>query len=176
MLLRSCMKTLKFILALLVVVAFTNTAHAQIYKWKDKNGYTRYSDTPPPNNSKIETLKSKKPIIATEQTPLSTIDAKQPLPVGADNKEVPPTQNAEDVAGQNRRNQAEVDKNVKQEKEALAKLKAENCKSAKANLETYVQGGRVSRINEKGEREYLGDADLKKGADKSRSEVSKHCN
>lgn len=64
----------------------------------------------------------------------------------------------------------------KQEKEAQAKIKAENCKFAKSNFETYVQGGRVIKVNEKGEREYLDDAALKKGADKSRAEVSKYCN
>ena len=174
------MKFLQLIMALFLAVSFTSTAHAEIYKWKDKDGYTRYSDTPPGANVKTETLGNKKTTKSISQTPLPVAENKPQTPAVLADKpptqgEVPSTQNAADAAAQKRRNDAEADKIAKQEKEAEAKQKAENCKSAKSNLETYVQGGRISKMNEKGEREYLGDADLKKGVDKSRGEVSKYC-
>lgn len=34
-------------LAIMIILATPMLADAQIYKWKDKNGVTRYSDTPP---------------------------------------------------------------------------------------------------------------------------------
>ena len=174
------MKFLQLIMALFLAVSFASTAHAEIYKWKDKDGYTRYSDTPPSANIKTVTLGNKKTIKSISQTSLPVAENKPQTPAVLADKpptqgEVPSTHNAADAAAQKRRNDAEAGKIAKQEKEAEAKQKAENCKSAKSNLETYVQGGRISKMNEKGEREYLGDADLKKGVDKSRGEVSKYC-
>ncbi|MDG1097480.1 MAG: DUF4124 domain-containing protein [Methylophilaceae bacterium] len=37
-------------LGLMVALATPMLVDAQIYKWKDKNGVTRYSDTPPTDN------------------------------------------------------------------------------------------------------------------------------
>lgn len=180
------MKTLILNLFLFVAFILTSTAHAEIYKWKDKEGYTRYSDTPPNANIKAETLGNKKTAKSINQTQLSTAAANPQTSAEAANKaptqgeaptqgDLPPIKNAEEAAAQKRRADAELDKKAKQEKEVQAKMKAENCKAAKSNLESYVQGGRIFKMNEKGEREYLDDAGLKKGADKSRGEVSKYC-
>ena len=175
------MRFLQLMMALHLAVLSASTANAEIYKWKDKGGYTRYSDTPPDANIKIEILGGKKNTKPTSQTPLPDVENKTQTPaVVADNPptqgEAPPTQSPEDAAAQKRSKDAQAEKIAKQEKETQAKQKAENCKFAKSNLETYVQGGRISKMNENGEREFLGDADLKKGVDKSRGEVSKYCN
>ena len=39
-------------LLLLCMVLLPAIANAEIYKWKDKDGVTRYSDVPPPSNIK----------------------------------------------------------------------------------------------------------------------------
>ena len=89
-----------------------------------------------------------------------------------------PHQNIEgpdEIAAKLRQKNAETDKNNKKEKEAQAKIKEENCKASKANLASYQQGGRVYKMNEKGEREYLDDDGLKAGAEKAQKEVSEYC-
>jgi hypothetical protein len=55
-------------------------------------------------------------------------------------------------------------------------MKAENCKAAKSNLASMSQGGRVYKTNEKGEREYMDDNDLKQGVINAKKDVAEYCN
>lgn len=175
------MKFNRLVIALAVLMAFSSLSYAELYKWKDKNGQIQYTDTPPPSNIKRQDISGKKSINATGKEPLSTVTNPQAVPAQAPNKELEkfveqePTASPEETAAKIRQENAEREKNNKQEKEAQAKLKAENCKAAKANFESYTQGGRVYKMNEKGEREYLDDAGLKSGADKARSEMNEYC-
>lgn len=170
------MKFDHLILALAVCIALPTLGHAELYKWKDKNGQTQYTDTPPPSNIKLENIRGKKILSPTGKEPLSAVTDPQPVPVSVSPPPQMPTISEEDAAAKIRQESAEREKQNKQEKEAQAKLKEENCKAAKANLQSYAQGGRVYKMNDKGEREYLDDAGLKQGADKARSEVAQYCN
>lgn len=62
-----------------------------------------------------------------------------------------------------------------EDKQAEQKIKAENCKAAKANLQIYQIGGRISKIDEKGERVYLDDNEIKRKMDEAKQEVSRWC-
>lgn len=173
------MKSVYFIVGLAMLTALPTLSQADIYKWKDKEGNTRYSDTPPPSNIKLENIGTKKAIKPTGKEPLSVVGETAPPAAPAPTKQVvfeTPPQNSQDTAAELRQRTAETEKNNKKEKEAQAKLKAENCKAARANLASYAQGGRVYKMNDKGEREYLDDAGLKQGADKARGEVAQYCN
>ena len=174
------MKSVHLMVLLASLVALPSLGHAEVYKWKDKDGQTRYTDTPPPSNVKLESIGAKKSPKLTGKEPLSPVVNAQPAPAGVKQittqPQPQPAMSPEDAAAKLRQQTAETEKKNKQEKESQAKLKAENCKAAKANLESYAQGGRVYKMNEKGEREYLDDAGLKKGADKARGEVSEYCN
>lgn len=183
---RITMKTVsvRFLMVICALV-WVLPATAEIYKWRDKDGSIRYTDTPPPGYAKQEPIGGKpiakptgkpplSPAAATAATPGKPAEASQPAAV-ADGKAEAEVESAIDAAEQRRRN-AEVEKKNKQEKEAQAKLKAENCKAAQANMETYKQGGRVYRTNEKGEREYMDDADLKQGMAKAQDEINEYCN
>jgi type IV secretory pathway VirB10-like protein len=170
------MKFDHLIIALAVCLALPTLGYAELYKWKDKNGQTQYTDTPPPSNIKLENMSGKKSMSPTGKEPLSTVTNPPPVPVNVTPPPQMPTVSAEDAAAKMRQDSAEKEKHDKQEKEAQAKLKEENCKAAKANLQSYVQGGRVYKMNEKGEREYLDDAGLKQGEDKARSEMVQYCN
>jgi len=44
-----------------VLMALPISANAEVYKWKDKDGITRYSDVPPPSNVQQESIGGKKP-------------------------------------------------------------------------------------------------------------------
>ena len=170
------MKSLYLLAGLVLLTALPTLSQADIYKWKDKDGVMRYSDTPPPSNVKLEYIGNKKVTKPTGKDPLSVVTGAQPAPVAAQPVAVPmPSASAEETAAKLRQKTAEVEKNNKQEKEAQAKIKAENCRAAKANLASYEQGGRIYKMNEKGEREYLDDAGLKQGAEKARVDVAKNC-
>ena len=162
-----------FLMLGILVLVWPFLSDAEIYKWKDKYGTVRYTDTPPPSNIKQESIIGKKAIKPTGQVPLAPVvntDAtmsKEPALTGI---------SAEEAAARLRQKNAEADKNNKKEKETQAKLKEENCKASRANLASYQQGGRIYKMNEKGEREYLDDAGLKAGAEKAQKEVSEYCN
>ena len=172
------MKLQNLLCVMCVLIALPMLANAEIYKWKDKDGAVRYSDTPPPSNIKQESISGKKLTKPTGQAPLASV-ANANASTGKDEmKGKVPNQNLEgpdEIAAKLRQKNAETEKNNKNEKEAQAKLKEENCKASKANLASYQQGGRVYKMNEKGEREYLDDAGLKAGAEKAQKEVSEYC-
>ncbi len=167
------MKSLHLLLVLMVFGVASSLSHAEIYKWKDKNGAIRYSDTPPPSNIKQEAIGKKKAVQPTGQAPLAPVETAKP----ATSKEATkaPASN-EDEAAKKRQADAEVDKKNKLEKEKQEVAKAENCKIAKANLENYTQGGRIYKMNEKGEREYVSDAGLEEGKAKAQQEINENCN
>ncbi len=63
-----------------------------------------------------------------------------------------------------------------EQKSAEAQRKAENCRNARERLTQYEIGGRQSRINEKGERYYLEDAQIEQEKARARSDVAQSCN
>ena len=48
------LRTLPLTLPLVIALVFPVLADAQIYKWKDKNGVTRYSVTRPTDTLKVD--------------------------------------------------------------------------------------------------------------------------
>lgn len=153
------------ILMVLLLALLPMSANAEIYKWKDANGVIRYSDVPPPSNVPHESLGSSKKVVAPPPAPSSAETAapkKSPAP------------GREDDAVK-RREDAEAAKNKEQAKEAELKLKQQNCATAKASLQNYQQGGRIYKINENGEREYLDDAALAKNLAQAQKDVDEYC-
>lgn len=148
-------------------------SNAQVYKWKDKDGSIRYTDTPPPSNIKQETIGSKK-APNPSVNPAPTVTPTEFVKPDTSFKEIP-TPESEALAAQKRQNNAEAEKRAKQEKESEAKRKAENCKAARVNYETYNQGGRVFKLNAKGEREFMGDNDLSVAKAQAQREINSNC-
>jgi len=162
---------------LFLIVFFLGTqpllSNAQVYKWKDKDGSIRYTDTPPPSNIKQETIGSKKaPSPAVNSAPVAA--SAEGVKPDTSIKQIP-TPESEAMAAQKRQNNAEAEKRAKQEKEAEVKRKAENCKAARVNYETYNQGGRVFKLNAKGEREFMGDSDLSAAKAQAQREINSNC-
>ena len=170
------MKLITLLLAALVI-AMPSLSQAEVYKWKDKDGTIKYSDTPPPSNIKQESMTGKKKVAApTGKAPLAPVDNPATAAVPAVMpKDVEPPKNPEDAAAEQRQRNAESEKNNKREKEAEAKRKTENCSAAKANMQSYTQGGRVYKMNEKGEREYLDESGFKAGREKAQQEINENC-
>ena len=170
------MKLLPLLLATLTLTAMSGLSQAEIYKWKDKDGTIRYSDTPPPSNVRQEAIGRKKATNPTGKAPLSSLDSPATAAVPAVMpKDVEVPRGSEDAAAEQRQRTAEAEKNNKKEKEAEAKRKAENCSAAKADMQTHTQGGRVYKMNEKGEREYLDENGFKAGREKAQQEINENC-
>lgn len=166
--------------ALLLLSLLPTQASAEVYKWKDKNGVVRYTDTPPPSNVKLEQIDGKRAIKQSNQAPLAPVVNSDVAVAGKaemkGKESAGKAESTEDATAKLRQKNAEAEKNNKKEKEAQAKLNEENCKAAKSNLASYNQGGRVYKVNEKGEREYMDDAALKAGSAKAQKEVAQYCN
>jgi len=175
-----------------VLVALPIAVNAEVYKWKDKDGVTRYSDTPPPSNVQKLPVSSKKPVVApsTAATPIesaapaaptegakgaapATAAAPAPASDSVDAKKKPAASPETDAI--KRQKEAEEEKKKAEKKEAELKQKQQNCDNAKKNLANYKIGGRMSRANEKGEREYLGDADIAAGLEQAQKEIDEFC-
>ena len=153
-------------------------ANAEVYKWKDKNGATKYSDTQPPSNIRLESIDGKRVIKTSKQVPLASVVNTNAVAGKIEMKDKalkPNEKNTEETDARLRQKNAEIEKNNKKEKESQAKLNEENCRAAKSNLASYNQGGRIYKMNEKGEREYMDDAGLKAGADKAQKELTEYC-
>src|SRR5450830_1209686 len=190
------------LLSLLMLPAL---ASAEIYKWKDKDGRVRYSDVPPPSNVKQEALYGKKIPKPTGLAPLAEVEGdataaankdkaasgkdkaiadkaaltdKNKAPADKNKADKAPLDKAplsKEEAAAKRAKDAEQQKRADEAKQAELKLREENCKSSKSNLATYTNGGRIVKTNEKGEREYLGDADISQAKADSQKDVEKYC-
>lgn len=159
----------KLVMALGTLLLIVLPVHAEIYKWVDKDGAVRYTDTPPPVGVK----------------PISTINKKSTKPAPAaklpDGSMTNPAFNEtangvsqQDVA-KKKRELEELERKNNAEKEAQAKQRQLNCIAAKANYQNYSQGGRVYRMNEKGEREYVDEKGFAEGAAQAQRDIQEYC-
>lgn len=161
--------TLPFTLPLVIALLFPVLADAQIYKWKDKNGVTRYSDTPPTGtvkDDKIGKANTAKPKAPTTQP---TAESAEKTTKSVE-KEVDP-----DEAARLRAEKAEQEKKEKENKAAQEKARADNCRGARANYKTFAQGGRIYEMDENGERQYFDDAGLGGRKAQAEAEMQKYC-
>ena len=165
-----------FLVALVLPIAVS----AQIYKWKDKDGVMRYSDMPPPPNVEVETIgKSAKDPYARAnasqasetQGSVKNSEAGAVVSPGKDLQIVDPIVDPK----LEQLKKAELERQQKLEQQKQAKIDAENCSAARANYQTYLQGGRVYKINEKGERVFMGDEDFAAGKAQAQAEINQYC-
>ena len=165
------MKHLLWGLSLVMALA-PAVSQAEIYKWKDKNGVIRYSDIPPPSNVPHQSLGKK-----ANKAPEAVEAPAVPPPEGAPLPDSGVQQTPEEVTpdAEVQRQEEEAARKQAEAAEAEQQRKQENCSTARANLANFEQGGRVYKMNEKGEREYLGDADLAEGKANAQAEVDKYC-
>ncbi|MBS1154703.1 MAG: hypothetical protein H6R07_627 [Proteobacteria bacterium] len=104
----------------------------QIYKWKDAEGKIHYSDTPPPVDSKVTTLKMR-----AEDQPVSAVASPKAPPIVG--------KSASAAAASAPAAPAPSEKDPKL------------CQQAQAR-KTFLQSGQLTRsVNEKGEVEFMSD-------------------
>ena len=144
-------------------------AHAQ-YQWIDKDGRRVFSDRPPPadvpqKNVLKQPRMSNAPLITTAPAAPAAA-ASTPAAGEAPNAATRPAAAASaapagvDKALEEKKKQAEAAEAAKKkaEQEKVAAARAENCKRAMNAKATLDSGMRMARLNDKGEREVLDDA------------------
>jgi hypothetical protein len=62
------------------------------------------------------------------------------------------------------------------QKSAEAQMREANCRNARARLANFNIGGRISQIDEKGERYYMDDSAIETGKAQAQADVSQYCN
>jgi glutaredoxin len=71
----------RLVLAAVILGCIAGTASAQLYKWTDENGRTRYTDTPPPPNAKGAQKKNYNSGASESAVPYATQRAIREFPV-----------------------------------------------------------------------------------------------
>jgi hypothetical protein len=120
-------------------------------------------------NVPYESISSKKSATTSQAKPAENVEQ------GKAGDKAGKQKTSTDADAAKRQQAAEDSKKKDQDKEAALKQKQENCTTSKNNLQTYKIGGRVTRTNEKGEREYLSDADIANGIAKAQKDVDQFC-
>lgn len=143
---------MKRLAVLVLACALAPLASAELYKYVDKDGKTVYTDQPP-----------------------STAESKQ-LHV-APSAAAPETKSyVERDKELEKQRKAEAAKEKKSEQTAAqAKAAEERCTQAQANYKSYVDGGRLLKYNEKGEREYMTDEEIESARAKSKQQMDEAC-
>ncbi len=160
------------ILALgLAILSAAPAALAQ-WVWKDDSGQTVASDQPPPPNipaSRILRTPAKKSSGVVPTDTNSGNDAN-------DTKSVPDKSLAQQNQEFEKRQKAQADAAKKQQEEAAkAQRKEQVCTALRSNLAGLEAGGRIVRINEQGEREYLDDSQRQAEIQRTQSDIAKNC-
>ena len=122
------------------------------WKWKDARGQVVISDVPPPRDiperdcCKSPSLVTRRP--AANPTPAASAPAVETVAKAKVDPEL--------EARKKKAEQDEKDKG-KAEEEKVAAQRAENCRRARSHMASLDSGIRLSRTNDKGEREILDD-------------------
>lgn len=154
---------MKYGLLILLVLASVNS-YAGLTKWVDKDGNVHYSDAPPPEGVKSESVRIQSPDEGTSQgsTPASgPAKAKSIYEMERDlNKE--------------RKAQEEADKKAA-EKEKEAEAKQRNCAAAQNQLSTLRNAPRIATYDAQGNRSIMDDATREEQIRQAEASVSQFC-
>ena len=146
---------MKKLIVLALALALAPMASAQMYKYVDKNGKTVYTDQPPPE-----------------------ADSKNVrIPSSAIGNAPPPAKSAVAQDKENQKGKAKSAEEAKksEEKAAYAKAEAERCQSARNAYQQYAMGGRITKLDDKGEKVFLGDAEIDAARERAKSQVEQYC-
>lgn len=161
---------IRFALFAFAIFAAT-AAQAQVYKCLGPDGVTTYSQHPCPPNMKRETMQrgsispAPAPAPADASGQAAKGDAKSGPKSGADQEQ----------AFRKRQQDAAKASKESAQKEAESAAKEANCRNARARLAQYEIGGRITQIDDKGERYYMEDSQIESAKTQARADVSRFC-
>ncbi|MGQ0710870.1 MAG: DUF4124 domain-containing protein [Rhodoferax sp.] len=152
------MRAIPFWLSLLLSVVSVSAA-AQ-WQWVDKDGRKVYSDLAPPSDIPEKNILKRPKGAAPASAPAG--DAAPPAPTAGASAPTAPAKPSElDRKLEEKKKQAEKEAAAKKkaDEERIAAARADNCKRARQSLATYQSGVRITRMNDKGEKEFVDDAE-----------------
>jgi hypothetical protein len=156
-----------------VALALPAASFAQ-WQWIDKDGHKVFSDQSPPADIPAKNI-LKQPGPRGHSVSVAE-------PAAAASAPVQPAATAPKLSGKEKELEekkkqaeaAEVEKRKAQE-EQLAKERAENCTRAKSAKASFDSGVRITRTNEKGEREFLDDAQRASEIRRIEAAIAREC-
>ena len=167
-----------------LLMALSPTADAQ-WRWRDKNGQVNASDRPPPKEVPDKDILSRPAADARRSAaaaaqaaaPASGAEgtAAAPAAPAAPAASAPPTALEREVQARKRSAEQEQAAKAKAEEERLSTQRAENCRAARGHLVALDSGQRISRTNDKGEREVLDDKGRADEQRRAREVVASDC-
>lgn len=145
---------MKRLIVIAASLAFSATAAAQMYKWKDKDGHTRYGDVPPPgaNATPMRGPSRNAPYAAPAPDDAKADGKAEPQADAKNEKPLTPEQ----AFRKRQQERAAADEKAQQERQR-AEAKRSNCETAQTQLRVLQSGERVSSVNAAGERVYMDD-------------------
>jgi hypothetical protein len=145
------------LIPLLLVCAISVIAlpAAAQWQWLDKNGRKVFSDSPPPSDIPEASI-LRKPASRGRSADYGSAPAPEGSPL-AKQTNVDKELDDKKKQAEKQTSEAETAKR-KAEEEKVAKAKAENCSRARQAKAGFDSGARMSKVNEKGEREFYDDA------------------
>lgn len=129
-----------------------------LYKWVDKDGKTHYSDTPPANQES-------KAVGSASSGPAAAAAAPTPAKSAV----------ARDKELEKSRQDAREGAKKSSDDAKLAAAKDEQCTRLRQSYQQLVDGGRIHKYNDKGERVLLDDAEIASERDKVRADMEDAC-
>ncbi|MGB5082118.1 MAG: DUF4124 domain-containing protein [Burkholderiales bacterium] len=151
-------------------------AHAQVHKCVDSRGKVTYSQAPCPADTRSGSI-SRRIDAPTYSPPAAESAEKGEAAKAPAARNAPPRTPAEQEQAfrKRRQDQAKAQKEAEQ-KAAQAAARETNCRSAKERLAQYEVGGRLSRVDAKGERYYLDDSQIEEHKARARADIAQACN
>jgi len=155
--------------ALVFALGIASTAaifpvHAQTYQWKDSNGRTVISDTPPPGTAKAPRSINSAPAAADEST--------KPAEKLTD---APKSTAEKDLEFKKRQQEAKekADKDAKEQ--TAAAEKRENCDRARRSLAALASNQPMATVDEKGERQVMDASQRDQEMERARRFMAESC-
>jgi hypothetical protein len=140
------------------------------WKWKDGRGQVVISDLPPPRDIPERDVLQKPNLVTQRPAAQLTPSASAPAGEALAKAKVDP-----ELEARRKKTEGEQNERVKAEEQKVAAQRAENCQRAKAHMSSLESGIRLSRTNDKGEREILDDKQRADEVQRTRQIISSDC-
>jgi hypothetical protein len=141
------------------------------WKWKDARGQIVISDTPPPREIPDRDVLSKpSAVMQRSATAAAAPAASAPAAEAPIKAKVDP-----ELEARRKKAEAEQSDRMKAEEAKVAAARADNCQRARSHMATLDSGIRLSRTNEKGEREILDDQQRADEIQRTRQIIASDC-
>jgi hypothetical protein len=140
------------------------------WKWKDARGQVVISDVPPPREIPDRDVLQKPDLVSRRPAANPTPVASAPAPDTVAKARVDP-----ELEARKKKTEQEQNDKAKAEEEKVAVQRAENCRRARSHMASLDSGIRLSRTNEKGEREILDDKQRADEIQRTRQIIASDC-